>query len=160
MTRPYNVIDINGFVVPATFHDALKKILHDVSTGRIHSDAHRSYRVRRPTTHGLATPCMCAIGTFFTDEQLDRIKEARTNGVRTWTLADKFGHENFEAMTGMPVRYAAVIQSDFDYFTSLGYGAIHRFGDRVRLMLNQEPNKSNPATERTGKWHFPVSMSA
>lgn len=59
MPRPYNVININGHIVPATKHDAIKKILHDVGTGRIRPAAHAVYR--RKSNDSV---CMCAIGTF------------------------------------------------------------------------------------------------
>jgi hypothetical protein len=160
MTRPYNVINVNGHIVPATFHDALKKILHDVSTGRIHADAHRSYTVSRPTSRGMGA-CMCAIGTFFTNEQLDQIKLERHNQKNARDIASKFGRANFEAMTAMTPGIAGVIQSDFDYLTYHGSNSgIHHFANRVRSMLDKVSNAPNPAAQHTGKWHFPVSMPA
>jgi hypothetical protein len=151
MNRPYNVIRINGHIVPATYHDAIKKILHGVQTGRILASAHGKYRVKR----GMNPSCMCAIGTFFTDAQLDEITIARRNGMNTRQLSEAIGQHNFEAMTGLDAGFAGLIQSDFDNFAYAG--RLITFSDRLRKMLATTKNRPNPATAHTGAWHFPVS---
>lgn len=151
MPRPYNVININGHIVPATKHDAIKKILHDVGTGRIRPAAHAVYR--RKSNDSV---CMCAIGTFFTDSQLDYIAAKRKLGDDTHGIARMIGKENFEAMTGLDAGHARVIQSDFDFFSGYGAARLNDFLDRTRKMLATQ-NRPNPATAHTGAWHWPVS---
>jgi hypothetical protein len=154
MPRAYNVININGHIVPATKHDAIKKILQDLDTGRISAAAHATYRCKRRD----GTSCMCAIGTFFTDEQLDHVASRRKLGGDTADLARVIGRENFHAMTGLEPGLARVIQSDFDHLSGLGCGArsLDEFADRMRKLLTTK-NYPNPATEHSGAWHFPVS---
>jgi hypothetical protein len=157
MTRPYNLIRVNGFVVPATRHDAIKKILHDLSTGRIGTRAHGRYRSARVTP--TISTCVCAIGTFFTDEQLDQIVNARYNRLDVHGLAHAIGPENFEAMTGLEIGVARVIQSDFDFLSNRAY-SLFSFGDRMRDILKNERNAPNPAAVTSGEWHWPVSVPA
>ena len=152
MPRPYNVININGHIVPATFPDGLKKILQDVQTGRTGASAHAKYRRKLG-----GTACMCAIGTFFTDAQLDQIVARRWNGADANALANAIGAKNMEAMIGMEVGVAGVVQSDFDFFSNFSSGNLNGFTDRLRGMLDTTTNRPNPATKHTGAWHFPVS---
>jgi hypothetical protein len=153
MPRAYNVIRINGHLVPATKHDAIRKILHDVGAGRIAASAHAVYRRKSGDKS-----CMCAIGTFFTDEQLDQIAVKRRLGEDVHGLERIVGQQNFEAMTGLNAGFARLIQNDFDFLScNYGSGGIHgEFSTRMRDMLRTK-NSPNPATAYTGAWHWPVS---
>jgi hypothetical protein len=152
MPRSYNVINVNGHIVPATNHDAFKKVLHDVQTGRIAARSHGRYR----SNPRLSAVCMCAIGTFFTNEQLDQIAEARRNNRDVDSLVRLFGRGNVEAMTGLTADMARLVQSDFDFF-SRNSGSLHEFSDRIRHVLDTTKRKLNPAIKHTGAWHWPVS---
>lgn len=58
----------------------------------------------------------CAIGQFFTPEQIQEIKDAKNrdgnslNGERIDAVVKRFGEKNIEAMTGMTVEQATAIQ--------------------------------------------------
>jgi hypothetical protein len=148
MTRPYNVIRINGHIVPATYHDAIKKILVDIEQGRITRHARRQYRKQR----GEQT-CLCAIGTFFTDDQLDHLNVRGDNraNIRSLAHVDGIGNKNINAMTGMEVYDAQHVQDSFDRSEDM---AEFRLGMKYRLSRENYPN---PAIAHTGAWHFPVS---
>jgi hypothetical protein len=155
MTRPYNVININGYIVPATFHDALKKILVAIKEGRVKAKAARRY-VKQVNLAG--DTCMCAIGALLTREQLAEILDEGMNGKGLSRLATWFGARNIEAMTAMTSWDSGWLQANFDSYAE--DDAMPAFEVRLLRYMDEKPNYPNPAIEHTGAWHFPVSLTA
>lgn len=152
MSRPYNVININGHIVPATFHDGLKKILARLDAHEVTRAARMKYRVTL-REKGVPTTCLCAIGALLTEPQLDAIALANENTGTVWSLTQCFGKRNIEAMTGMKIGDARAVQASFDSrFVSSA-----EFRDSLLDSLDLNANYPNPATNHTGAWHWPVS---
>jgi hypothetical protein len=146
MPRPYNVININGHIVPATKHDAIKKILQGIGAGHVSRRSKGRYRTGKS-----GKACLCAIGALLTPAQLDEIAARGDNKARISIIGRDVGLPNIEAMTGMYASVAQRIQNDFDKCVSMD-----EFRKWLKWYLEGE-NEPNPATAHTGAWHFPVS---
>jgi hypothetical protein len=154
MTRPYNVIDINGHIVPATRNDAIKKILLAIEEQRVAAWAkHRYTRMKGAKT------CLCAIGALLSDTQLDQIRKLRLNDASIPKLSGYVGVENIEAITAMTLEDASHVQTSFDG-CAVWDKNLSGFIAGLQRRMDTLPNYPNPATTGTGKWHFPVSMPA
>ena len=153
MPRPYNVININGHIVPATFHDGLKKIRHQIQLGRVMNKSKRRYVTRR--ANGLG-PCYCPLGAMLSPAQIadlsvrDSLNSFGNKGSWHCIATRKIGVTNAEAVMGMHLHHSDTIQMDFDA------GGLGQLQGHLEEMLRWN-NYPNPATEHTGVWHFPVS---
>jgi len=91
-------------VAPKTLREALERIVENAKKSK---NLVRKYKS--------ATGPMCAIGHFFTDEQLAEIKEGRLNGSSLSSVAQAFGSDNIEFMTGLTFRQAEAVQQLNDF---------------------------------------------
>jgi len=153
MPRPYNVININGHIVPATLHDGLKKMRHQIQLGRVMNKSRRRYVTHR--ANGLGR-CYCPLGAMLSPAQIDHIltqeggRDFGNKGNWHCLATRKIGVPNAEAVMGMRLDDADTIQMDFDS------GGLEALRTRLDAMLRNR-NYPNPATAHTGAWHFPVS---
>jgi len=91
-------------VAPKTLREALERI---VENARKSKNLVRQYKS--------ATGAMCAIGHFFTDEQLTEIKDKKANGFNIARIVEVFGSNNIEFMTGLTKHQAEAVQQLNDF---------------------------------------------
>jgi hypothetical protein len=151
MPRAYNVININGHIVPATRHDAYKKLLVAVADKRVTAQAAQRYVSMKAD----GSSCLCAIGALLSPEQLEEVRSTGLNRGSVGSLRRRFGVQNLQAMTSLNSRDADRLQDRFDIYAA--DDAIGEFENRLREQIANTVNYPNPATEHTGAWHFPVS---
>jgi hypothetical protein len=112
MSRNYNEINVNGHMVPATFHDGVKKMLAQIELGRVPPTTNISYS--KKLRGGSAS--YCAIGSMLSEDQLAYLTMKREK-TTTWNLlADTIGRQNAQVVLGMHVQDARNIQIVYDTF--------------------------------------------
>lgn len=148
MPRPYNVININGHIVPATFHGGLKKMSEQIRLGRVMNQSKGRYVTKLAN----GDVCHCGIGAMLTDAQLAEVTQPTVNNnAYDWKgVSAHIGRLNAEAVVGMSIWDAIVLQRAFDA------GSIAGLQSNIDCFL-EKGNRPNPATKHSGAWHFPVS---
>jgi len=150
MTVKYNLININGFDVPATFHDAIFKIKDGFQKGMISFYTGGFFVAYEPDkNHNVFS----AIGYLLTRKQrqiIDALQEAGTPVLVTdKSICTLFGEQNLIGMTGMRIEDAGDMQLNFEECAEV----VHTDGEQdARLHFNkylnaqlQKPNYENPA---------------
>ena len=102
----YTTINVNGFDVPATKTDAIKKMIEGVENGTIHPEA----CCRNVNIAGKK----CPIGYLLTEHQLQVIEHDGELESSVLALSWRYGRDNIETMLGMHLNDAKVIQMHFD----------------------------------------------
>lgn len=87
-----------ALVAPKTLREALERVVENAK------------RSRKTTKYRTPNGNMCALGHFFTEDQIKDIIKEKCNGKVVFSLVDKFGKNNIEFMTGMSVNQANELQ--------------------------------------------------
>jgi hypothetical protein len=102
----FKTIEVNGFTVPASKKDAIKKMIEGIENGAIRPEAN--------CVNKNDAGEMCIIGYMFTEEQLRTIKNDGENSSSVGALTWRYGDDNIKAMLGMKRQDAMFIQYHFD----------------------------------------------
>jgi hypothetical protein len=152
MTVKFNTVEINGFRVPATFHDAILKIKDGFQKGKISFVSTGHYEI--VDSHSDKNVC-CPIGYLLTSRQRKQFQNLDedhniSNDINNDAVWDFIGNDNLHAMLGMYFDHADHLQSVFDEV-----GVKWHNGDsskECRTAFNRylngllaEPNYDNPA---------------
>jgi hypothetical protein len=150
MTVKYNLININGFDVPATFHDAIFKIKDGFQKGMI-----SFYTDTFCVTHDAIKDknVFSAVGYLLTRKQRMIIDELQlSDGAVLFTdeqVIKLVGEANLSAMLGMTLKDASDLKVQFEEISEgIGINSIEIVRQNFNKYLNNllaRPNYENPA---------------
>lgn len=149
MSTKYNTVALNGFRVPATFHDAVSKIKDGFEKGKVSFESVGLYQVTDP--HRFRN-VYCPIGYLLTVKQRDLMNDfgqENENAVASDAPWKHFGEKNLQVMLGMCRSDAAAVQNTFDELGTNALGLSTKdqrkgFTTLLNEMLTR-PNYKNPA---------------
>jgi hypothetical protein len=150
MTVKYNLVTINGFDVPATFHDAIFKIKDGFQKGMISFYTGGFFVAYEPDKN---KNVFSAVGYLLTRKQrqiIDELQEAGTPVIFTdKAIRTMFGDSNLEGMMSMTLDDAAEVQLMFEEIAdNVPLDGMQRarqqFNDYLNTLLRKS-NYENPA---------------
>lgn len=117
----YKTIEVNGFTVPASKRDAIKKMIDGIEKGVITPEA----SCKNMNDAGEK----CPIGYMLTDLQMECAKQDAELGSSVIALSWKYGEQNITTMMGMSLNDANKIQCHFDLLSEEFMIAVHAGGE-------------------------------
>jgi hypothetical protein len=139
MTVKYNLVNINGFDVPASFHDAIRKIKDGFQKGKISFYLGGYFTAHEPDRNANA---FSAIGYLLTRKQrqiINKLQEQQQPVIFTDNaIRQMFGDNNLEGMMSMTVDDAADLQLNFE---AIADTAIVDGNEAARIQFNEHLNK-------------------
>jgi hypothetical protein len=116
MTVKFNTVEINGFRVPATFHDAILKIKDGFQKGKVSFVSTGNYETK---DYFNDKNVCCPIGYLLTSQQRKQFQLLDdefniSNDINNNEVWDHFGNDNLYAMLSMHFEQADDLQTSFD----------------------------------------------